>query len=59
MIAFFLFSFPIIVKVESGARVGVSIPDRQVKISECDSTKLIHVRQNGNSVVKVFRETTV
>ena len=51
--------FSIIVKVESGARVGVSIPDRQVKISECDSTKLIHVRQNGNSVVKVFRETTV
>ena len=40
-----------------GAMEGV-YPPQQIVITEIDSTKYIHVRQNGSSV-RVFRETSV
>lgn len=48
------------VRVEAAARAeGIEqVPQRQVKITEVDSTKYIHVRQNGTAV-RVFRETSV
>ncbi|XP_053407882.1 inositol polyphosphate-5-phosphatase A-like isoform X2 [Mercenaria mercenaria] len=36
----------------------VIVPSTQVKISEVDTTKYIHIRQNGTSA-RVFRETSV
>ncbi|WAR21819.1 I5P1-like protein [Mya arenaria] len=36
----------------------VIVPGTQVKISEVDTTKYIHIRQNGTSA-RVFRETSV
>ena len=36
----------------------MSTPTQQIKITEVETTKYIHVRQNGTSV-RVFRETSV
>ncbi|CAL1525929.1 unnamed protein product, partial [Lymnaea stagnalis] len=48
-------------KAELSALPGTSdiiIPSTQVKISEVDTTRYIHIRQ-GESSTRVFRETSV
>lgn len=45
-------------RLQQSARDATLIGEQPIKFSESDSTKFIHVRQNGTSV-RIFRETSV